>query len=124
EIAVPSVFSIVIQTLGAAILLYYARPDPIWLVGLLLAFPAIAIAVNGVWNLYYMVFATRRAGGKTEAVSAAGTLLVVSLSFVVFFPAIWTYFFMQRRLAGPWGEYISNGAGLAVLYGIDILLVL
>lgn len=124
EIAVPSVFTIALQMIAVAILMYYARPDPLWLAGLLLAFPAIALAINGVWNLYYMVFATRRAGGKTESASAAGTLLVVSLSFMVFFPAIWTHFFIVRRVDGPWGRYISGGAALAVLYGIDIVLVL
>ena len=56
---------------------------------MVLGFPAVAVALNGVWNLHYLLAATRRAGGKAESASSFTVLMVVALSFLIFYPAGW-----------------------------------
>jgi len=65
---------------------------------LLFAYPAIALTLNSVWNLQYLLSATRRAAGHSQSPSAVGTLMVVVLSFLVFVPAVWTMRFLLRFL--------------------------
>jgi hypothetical protein len=106
ELAVPVAFVLVCQAVGLVPLLIYARFDWPMVLLLLFAYPAIALALNSVWNLHYLLSATRRAGGHSQSPSAVGTLMVVVFSFLVFIPAIWT----ARRLLGC----LSARAGLVL----------
>ena len=148
EVAVPVGFVVLCQAAGLVPLLIYARFD--WPIVLLLIFvyPAIALALNSVWNLHYLLSATRRAAGHAQSPSAVGTLMVVVLSFLVFIPAVWTTRFLARCLSERAGVVLSSdglqglansdawlrflhtgipltGAGaLAVQYLVDFLLLL
>ena len=99
EVAVPVGCVLLCQAVGLVPLLIYARFD--WPIVLLLifAYPAIALALNSVWNLHYLLSATRRAAGHAQSPSAVGTVMVVALSFLVFVPAVWTARFLARCLA-------------------------
>src|SRR5208283_5133809 len=90
----------------------------------LLALPAIVLAVNCVWNLHYLLSATKRVGVQAHSHTAVGTLIVVALSFLVFFPAGWVGTQMGRHLPGRAGDVAGTGAGLAVQYGVDFILIL
>ena len=107
-----------------SILLYYARPGALWLLGMLFLFPAIAFAINGVWNLQYLSSATKRAAGKTGSASAVGMVMVVALSFAVFFPAIWTGTRIARHMAGEQADLLALAGATAVQYLVDFLLLL
>ena len=84
------------QAAGLVPLLIYARFDWPILLLLILAYPAIALALNSVWNLHYLLSATKRAAGNAQSPSAVGTLMVVVLSFLVFIPAVWTTRFLAK----------------------------
>jgi hypothetical protein len=124
EIAVPTVLCLAFQALGIAVLMFYARFEWSMLLLMLLAYPAVALGLNAIWNLHYLLCATRRAGGQTQSASAAGTLMVVGLSFLIFYPAGWTGHQIGQHIAGPLSVPFSLAGGLAVQYLIDLLLVL
>ncbi len=87
----------------------------------LLAFPAIALAVNAVWNLQYLLSATQRASGRGQSASAAGALMIVALSFLIFFPAGWTSaWIFDLNL----GFTMAAAGSLTVQYLVDFILVL
>jgi len=123
EIAVPTACCLLFQAIGVAILMVFGRFD--WLVMLLIlvAFPAIALALNGVWNLHYLLAATRRAGGKAESASVVGLVMVVMLSFLIFYPAGWAALKVGRNTFGRFSEVCAIGTWLVIQYSIDLLLV-
>jgi hypothetical protein len=127
EITVPTAFCLACQAPGVAVLLWYARFDWPTVLLLLLVFPAVALALNGIWNLHYLLSATRRAGGQTQTPSAVGSLIVVALSFLIFYPAGWTAVRIGDHFAELGGKpnVALAGAGfLGVQYLIDFILVL
>jgi small-conductance mechanosensitive channel len=120
EIAVPTGLCLAFQALGVGALVLYARLDPLALLLVVLAYPAIALAVNGIWNLHYLTSAARRAGGRPQSASAVGTLLVVAVSFLIFYPAGWT----AERIFDRHPSIVLAAAGfLGIQYAMDILLL-
>jgi hypothetical protein len=108
EVAVPVGCVLLCQAAGLVPLLIFARFDwPIVLL-LLFAYPAIALAFNSVWNLHYLLSATRRAGGQAQSPSAVGTVMVVALSFLVFVPAVWTGRLLARCLSERAGVVLTS----------------
>jgi hypothetical protein len=129
-------------------LFLFARFDWPVLLLLVLAYPAVALALNSVWNLHYLLSAGRRSAGQAESPSAVGTLMVVVLSFLVFLPAMWTMRFITRCVceraglvlfasgtddfasADAWLRFVHvglpiTGAGtLAVQYAVNLVLLL
>ena len=127
EIAVPTTLCLAFQALGIGLLMIYGRFDWPVLALMLFGYPAIALALNGVWNLHYLLSATKRAGGRAQSASAAGTLMVVALSFLIFFPAGWTAVQIGDHfleLGGKPDRALAAGGFLAVQYLVDFLLVL
>jgi hypothetical protein len=124
EIAVPTAFCLALQALGVLLLVIFARLDWRTMLLMLFAFPAIALALNGVWNLHYLLAATKRAGGKAESASPVTLLMVVALSFLIFYPAGWASLQVGRHTYGRLSEPLAFGAFLAVQYLVDFLLVL
>ncbi len=108
EVAVPVGFVLLCQAIGLVPLLIYARFDWPILLLLLFAYPAVALALNLVWNLHYLLSATRRAGGQSQSPSAVGTLMVVVLSFLVFIPALWTMRFIARSFCERAGLLLTG----------------
>ena len=124
EVSVPTFLVLVSQAVGLVPLLIFGRfPWPL-LPPLLLSYPAIALALNSVWNLHYLLTAARQAAGRAEAASPAGTLMVVVFSFLVFFPAIWTAQRLCHFLSGPQALPFAITTGLAIQIGIDVLMIL
>lgn len=148
EVAVPVGCVLLCQAAGLVPLLIYAQFDwPILLI-LIFAYPAIALALNSVWNLHYLLSATRRAAGHAQSPSVVGTLIVVVLSFLVFVPALWTTRFLARCLSeragvaltadglqglansDAWLKFLHTGipltgaGALGVQYLVDFLLLL
>ena len=107
EVAVPVGCVVLCQAVGLVPLLLYARFDWPILLLLIFAYPAIALALNSVWNLHYLLSATRRAAGHTQSPSAVGTVMVVALSFLVFVPAVWTTRWLARCLAEKAGVVLT-----------------
>jgi hypothetical protein len=107
EVSVPVGLILLCQAVGLVPLLIYARFDWPILLLLIFAYPAIALALNSVWNLHYLLSATRRAAGHAQSPSAGGTLMVVALSFLVFVPAVWTTRLLGRCLAEKAGVVLS-----------------
>ena len=124
EITVPTVFCLAFQVLGILVLVVFAHFDWLTALMLLFIFPAIVLALNGVWNLHYLLAATKRAGGKAESASPVALLMVVALSFLIFYPAGWTALQVGRHTFGRFSEPLAFGAGLAIQYFVDFLLVL
>ena len=127
EIAVPTACCLAFLALGIGLLMIYGRFDWPVLAFMLFGYPAIVLALNGVWNLHYLLSATKRTGGRGQSASAVGTLMVVALSFLIFFPAGWTAVqvgdhFVER--GGKPGLALAAGGFLAVQYLVDFLLVL
>src|ERR1035441_200906 len=108
EVSVPVGLVLLCQAVGLIPLLIYARFDWPILLLLIFAYPAIALALNSVWNLYYLLSATRRAAGHAQSPSAGGTLMVVALSFLVFIPAVWTTRFLARCLSERAGVVLTS----------------
>ena len=106
EVAVPVGCVLACQAVGLIPLFIFARFDWPVLLLLLLAYPAIALALNLVWNLHYFLAATRQVAGQKQSASAVGTVMVVVLSFLVFIPGIWTARFLAR--------YLTQQAGVAL----------
>ncbi len=119
ELAVPTGLCLGFQALGIAALMIYARMDQVTLLAVVLGYPAIALAVNAVWNLYYLLSASVR-GGSTQSAGAVGPLMVVALSFLIFFPAGWT----AVKVFDKFSSLALGASGfLAVQYAVDFLLV-
>jgi hypothetical protein len=120
EVSVPVGLILLCQVVGLVPLLIYARFDWPILLLLLLAYPAIAFALNSVWNLHYLLSATKQAAGHEQSPSPIGTLTVVVLSFLVFLPALWTARFLFHRLSDRLGVVLggdgSQGAGNAAAW--------
>ena len=121
EIAVSTGLCLAFQTLGIAALMIYAGFHWATMLLVLLAYPAIALAVNAVWNLQYLLSATQRASGRGQSASAAGALMVVALSFLIVFPAGWT---SARIFDLNLGFTAAAASALAVQYLVDFILVL
>jgi len=66
----------------------------------------------------------RRAGNRTESAGPVTMVMVVALSFLVFYPAGWLAIEVGRHTFGPSSEVIATMAWLAVQYSVDVLLVL
>jgi hypothetical protein len=121
EITVPVVFCLAFQALGVAMLTVYASFDWTTMLLMLLAYPAVTLAVNAIWNLHYLFGATRRANNRAQPASAVGTFMIVALSFLIFYPAGWT----AVRLS-DWGMSIAwaTAGFLVVQYLVDWILLL
>jgi len=124
ELTVPTMFCLGFQAIGIIVLVVCAHFD--WLMALLslVMFPAVVIALNGVWNLHYLLAATKRAGGKAESASPVALLMVVVLSFLIFYPAGWTAVWVGKHTFGEFSVPLALVAGLAIQYFVDFLLVL
>jgi hypothetical protein len=124
ELTVPTAFCLAFQAFGILVLLIFAHFD--WAMALLsvVFFPAIVLALNGVWNLHYLLAAVKRAGGKAEFASPIALLMVVALSFLIFYPAGWTAMWVGRHTFGRFSEPLALSVGLTVQYAVDFLLVL
>ena len=127
EITVPTVLCLTFQALGIAVLMFYARFDWSTMLLMLLAYPAVALGLNSIWNLHYLLAATKSAGGQRQPASSVGTLMVVALSFLIFFPAGWTAVRIGENfveLSGKPRIAPAIAGGLAVQYFLDLVLVL
>ena len=117
----PTGLCLAFQALGIAALMIFAGFHWTTMLLGLLAFPAIALAVNAVWNLQYLLSATQRASGRGQSASAAGALMIVALSFLIFFPAGWTSaWIFDLNL----GFTMAAAGSLTVQYLVDFILVL
>lgn len=120
ELAVPTTLCLLFQAVGLGALLFCAGLKPAALLLAVFGYPAVALAVNGIWNLHYLLSAARRAGGRPQPPTAVGALMVTALSFLMFYPAGWTAVTLFDRQAGL---AIAAAGGLAVQYTVDALLV-
>ena len=126
ELAVPTAFCLAFQAFGIVALLLYGQFDWFNLFFILLADPAVSLALNGVWNLHYLLSAAKRAAGHLKSRSPVGTLMVVALSFLIFFPAGWSAvkaseFFPHNAKAGL---RLAAAVWFLTQYFIDFLLVI
>ena len=78
----------------------------------------------GIWNLHYLLAATKRAGGKAESASSVTVLMVVALSFLIFYPAGWAAVTIGRRVSGLICESVGFAVLLGVQYAVDFCLLL
>jgi hypothetical protein len=124
EISVPTLFCLALQAVAVLALMLCGRFEWILLLAMLLGFPAVALALNGVWNLHYLLAATKRAGGKPESASSVTILMVVALSFLIFYPASWVAVTVGRLAPGPICEPVGFAVWLSVQYVIDFCLLL
>lgn len=124
EIAVPTLCCLAFQGLGIAMLMIFVQFSWSTILFQLLAFPAVALALNSVWNLHYLFSAARSAGRQAQSSSAVGMLLVVALSFLVFFPAGWTGVQLGQHLRGPHSSSIATWTALGVQYAVNLLLLM
>jgi hypothetical protein len=118
EVAVPVACVLVCQAVGLILLFIFAGSDWPILLLLLLAYPAIALALNLVWNLYYLMSAARQATDHRQSPSAVGSAMVVVFSFLVFIPGIWTARFLARYL-GERAGVVLTADGLQGLTNSD-----
>jgi Putative ABC exporter len=124
EISVPTFFCLAFQAVAVLALMLCGRFDWFLLFVMLLGFPAVTLALNGVWNLHYLLAATKRAGGKPESASSVTVLMVVALSFLIFYPAGWAAVTVGRLFPGPICEPVGFGVWLIVQYAVDLCLIL
>ena len=124
QITVPTVFCVAFQALGVLTLMIFARFEWFVLVPLLLGFPAVALALNGVWNLHYLLAGAKHAGRKARAASPVAMVLIVALSFLVFYPAGWVALQVGRNTFGPYSEMVAFAVWLVTQYLIDFLVLL
>jgi hypothetical protein len=124
EISVPTLFCLAFQAVAIVALMFCGRFEWMLLLVMLLGFPAVALALNGVWNLHYLLAATKRAGGKAESASSVTVLMVVALSFLVFYPAGWAAVTIGKRVPSPICEPVGISVWLAIQYGVDFCLLL
>src|SRR5207245_10877631 len=113
ELAVPTFLCLLFQAGGIAVLFLFARVDLLLALLVLLAFPAVALALNAVWNLHYLLAAFRRAGDRTESASPVALVMVVALSFLIFYPAGWMAIEVGQHTFGPSSELIATITWLA-----------
>ncbi len=123
ELTVPTAFCLAFQALGIVVLMILSGFDWLMMLLMLLAFPAVALALNGVWNLHYLLAATKRAGGKNHSPSPVAMVMVVALSFLIFYPAGAIAVQVGRHTFGPASEPLAFGAFLLVQYTVDFLLI-
>jgi len=126
EIAVPTALCLVAQACGVIPLLIFGKFDWPTLVFILLGYPAVSLALNAVWNLYYLLVAVKPTGPASSG-SAVGMLMVVALSFLVFYPAGWVTVKVANQFithSQTLAFTFAAASGLAVQYAIDLLLVL
>jgi hypothetical protein len=119
ELAVPTLLALAFQGMGVALLVVFARFDWDALLLIFLSFPAVTLALNCVWNLYYLLSAAKSASGEKQSATAAGTLMVVSLSFLIFFPAGWTAIHVGQSLSGPLAIPVAAACFLGVQYLVN-----
>lgn len=124
EISVPTLFCLAFQALAVVALMLCGRFEWLLLLVMLLGFPAVALGLNGVWNLHYLLAATKRAGSKAESASSVTVLMVVALSFLIFYPAGWAAVTFGKQVPGPICEPVGIGVWLAVQYAVDFCLLL
>ncbi len=124
EVSVPAGLVLLCQVVGLVPLFFYGWSQ--WPLILLLAsgFPAVALALNSVWNLHHLLAASRCAGGPPESASAVGTLMVVALSFLVFFPAAWTFGKLDPHFPTGGHVFLAAGIGIGIQYLVDLALLL
>ncbi len=126
ELAVPTALCILFQALGFLILSLFARFEWYLLLLLILVYPAVAFTLSAVWNLHYLLSATKRVGGKAESASPVREVMIVALSFCLFLPAVWTGNYIGQHMRGPVEivMVIGFGGAIAVQYLVDLLLLL
>jgi len=122
ELSVPTFCCLALQAPCILALLWYGRFSWLTMLLLVLAFPAVVLALNSVWNLHYLIAAAKRAGG--ENVTAVGTLMIVALSFLIFYPAGWTMLWLGHHLGENAGLQVPLAAGVTVQLLIDGLIIL
>jgi hypothetical protein len=123
ELAVPATLCVAFQSLGLLALLIYGRLEWTTTAIVLAACPAIVLALNGVWNLHYLQAAAKRAGGQTHSASAVGTVVIVALSFLIFYPAGWLAVTVGSHIKGRSGVPLGVGTWFTVQYLVDFLLL-
>jgi hypothetical protein len=110
-IAVPTLLCVGFQVLSLALLLPFTPFSLGTLIAMLLGFPAVAVGVNAVWNLQYLLFAVKQTSGvgKPEKRSTFGALFVLGLAFGVFFPSCWLLhqLVIEYGMPGPMAALIS-----------------
>ena len=120
EITVPTVLCLAFQGAGFLMLLLTGGFEWHVMLLVLFGFPAVALGLNGVWNLHYLLGATRSAGGKAQSATAIGTLMTVALSFLIFYPAGWvTVTVGQHARLG-----VALAAWVATQYSVDLAVLL
>jgi hypothetical protein len=124
EISVPTLFCLAFQAMAVLALMLCGRFEWMLLLVMLLGFPAVAFALNSVWNLHYLLAATKRAGGKAESASSVTVLMVVALSFLIFYPAGWAAVTIGKLFPGPSCEPVGFAVWLFVQYTVDFCLLL
>jgi hypothetical protein len=124
ELAVPTLLCLLFQAAGIAVLFLFAQVNLLLALLVLLGFPAVSIALNAVWNLHYLLSAFRRAGNQHEPAGPVAMVMVVALSFLIFYPAGWIAIEVGQHTFGPSSELIATAAWLAVQYSVDALLIL
>jgi hypothetical protein len=62
--------------------------------------------------------------GKADSASPVALLMVVTLSFLIFYPAGWTALQVGQHTIGSLGEAPAIAAWLAVQYAVDFVLVM
>jgi hypothetical protein len=124
EISVPTFFCLAFQAVAVLALMLCGRFEWLLLLVMLLGFPAVALALNSVWNLHYLLAATKSAGGKPKSASSVTVLLVVALSFLIFYPAGWAAVTIGRLVPGPICEPVGITVWLVVQYAVDFYLLL
>jgi hypothetical protein len=122
ELSVPTMFCVALQAPCILALVWYSPFNLLVGALLVLAFPAVSLALNAVWNLHYLLAAAKRSAGQN--VTAVGTLLVVAFSFLVFYPAGWIMLRIGRTVELSSGIQLPLAAGVFVQYLVDVLLVL
>lgn len=125
EIAVPTALCLLAQGCGVVPLVLWGKFDWPTLVVVVFGFPAVALALNSVWNLHYLIAGARQIAGR-PASSAVGVVLVVALSFLVLYPAGWA----TIKVANLFTDHnqslaftFAAAVGLAIQYVIDLLLI-
>jgi hypothetical protein len=122
ELAVPVSLCLALQTIGLLVLVMFGVEWRFFV--FLLAFPAVALGLNGVWNVHYLLAATRRTGGKAESASPITLLMIVALSFLIFYPAGWLAIEVGRHITSQTTSVVSGASvWLATQYAIDFLVV-
>lgn len=123
ELAVPTFLCLLFQAVGIVILALLSKFNLLFGLLVLLAFPAVALALNAVWNLHYLLAATRQAANRTESVSPVALLMVVALSFLIFYPAGWAAVEVGQHTFGPTSEMKAIATWLVIQYTVDAVLV-